>query len=122
MTVMAAGVHSAFMGGSVFRTGAFGNGQGGTVCPEGDGVVSAEVKPGAQASLHRGEDGAVDIFQSRLQIGHGFGERPLQFRDPVQRPAVVDDLHTMPSTDRVWLIILHLRTSVNFSLARKGKR
>ena len=122
MAVMAAGVHLSIMSRSIVRFTALKDGQSITIRPESNGLLRAKVKPGAQSPFHRGKYMATQSGQHQFQILHGFGQFPLQFRNPVQGPAVFDDLHSLILQEKAVLIILHPQTTVNFRLANPQKR
>ena len=115
MPVVAAGVHTALVGGGVGHLVLFQNGQGVGIRPKGDGILPAKVKKGAQGAFHGGEYRTVQPFQGVFQIGHGLGQGAVQLGNPVQRPAVVDQLHSIAS-DVVSFIIVPEEGPVNFSL------
>ena len=93
MAVVAAGVHFARVDGGIAAGIPLGDGQGIRVSAKGDGVLASEVKKGAQRSLHGRKQAAPQRLQTVFQIVHGLGQIPVQFRDLVQRPAVLNQLH-----------------------------
>ena len=115
MSVVAAGVHTALVGGGVGHLVLFQNGQRVGIRPEGDGILPAKVKEGAQGAFHGGENRTVQPLQGAFQIGHGPGQAAVQLGNPVQRPAVINQLHRIAS-DVVSFIIVPEEDPVNFSL------
>ena len=95
VAVMAAGMHHPRVGRGVGHLVLFLDGQGIRIRPEGNGILLSEIKKSAQGAVHGRKHLAVQVFQSGTQIFHGLGQVPVQFRDPVQRPAVIGQLHIL---------------------------
>ena len=93
MAVVAAGVHPARVPGGEGQARGLGHRQGVGVGPEGDGPAPAKVKKRAEAALDGRKHPAAQPRQGGAEIGHGLGQAAVQLGNPVQRPAVVDDLH-----------------------------
>ena len=88
VAVVAAGVHFARMAGGEGQACGFGNRQGVHICPEGQAVVPAKVKKGAQGAFRRGEHLTGKGLQGRPQVVQGFRQIPVQLGNPVEGPAV----------------------------------
>ena len=74
MTVVAAGVHFAGVGGGEIVGGFLRDGKGVAIRPEGNGVLRAEIKKGAQAAFYGRKNGTPQSRQSMAEIVHGFGK------------------------------------------------
>ena len=94
MPIVPAGVHTPRMNGTIRSFCLFLNGQRIRICPEGDGILFAKVKEGAQGAFHRGKHLAVQPLQGIAQIAHCLGQASIQFRDSVQGAAVFNQLHS----------------------------
>ena len=70
------------------------DGQGVGVAAKGDGLGPAEVEKGAQSPRNGGGQGAPQGGEYLAEIGQGLRQVPVQFRDLVEGPALLDDLHT----------------------------
>ena len=92
--VVAAGVHLPGVAGGEGQAGVLLDGQGVGVAAKGDGLGPAEVEKGAQSPRNGGGQGAPQGGEYLAEIGQGLRQVPVQFRDLVEGPAVLDDLHT----------------------------
>ena len=98
VAVMAAGVHET----GVFRgrgqVCGFRYRQSVHICTEGYRLRFPRVKEGADAADRRCGDGTVQLFQRGADVGDGFRQLPIQFRNPVKITAMVDNrgIHGAP--------------------------
>ena len=92
--VVAAGVHPPRVAGGKGQAGVLLDGQGVGVAAEGDGVVPAKVKEGAQGPRNGGGQFTPQGGEDLSEIGQGLWQVPVQFRDLVEGPAVLDHLHS----------------------------
>ena len=58
---------------------------------------TVKVKKGAKRAFHGRKHLTVQLLQRTAQIGHGFRQMPVQLRDLMQRPAIINDLHNFAS-------------------------
>ena len=97
VAVVAAGVHLAGMGRCVGGLSGLLHGQGVRIGAESDGAGLTVVKPGAKRPLHGGKHLTFQAGQGVFQIFHGFGQVPVQLRDPVEGTTVLLQWHRIAS-------------------------